>query len=89
MVKIQQVKISAYYFQPEIKYTSGNFNVRLGMEYFSGQDSSTHPKKNKSFYPLYGTAHSFMGYMDIFDVPSDFNNAGMINPYLLFHMEEK
>ncbi len=77
-------KISAYYFQPEIKYTAGNFNIRLGMEYFSGQDSSTHPTKNQSFYPLYGTAHSFMGYMDIFDVPADFNNAGMINPYLFF-----
>ncbi|MBV9963961.1 MAG: alginate export family protein [Parafilimonas sp.] len=77
-------KIDAYYLQPEIKFTSGNFNARLGMEYMSGQDSSTHPKENKSFSPLYGTAHSFMGYMDIFDVPSDFNNAGMINPYLIF-----
>jgi len=79
-------KLRAYYFQPEIKYTSGtgSFVARLGMEYFSGQDSSTHPKENKSFTPLYGTAHSFMGYMDIFDVPGDFNNAGMINPYLHF-----
>jgi hypothetical protein len=77
-------KLSAYYFQPEIKYAAGNFTARLGMEYFSGQDSSTHPAENKSFTPLYGTAHSFMGYLDIFDVPGDFNNAGMINPYLHF-----
>ena len=81
-------KISAYYFQPEIKYTAGNFIARLGMEYFSGQDSSTHPKENKSFTPLYGTAHSFMGYLDIFDVPGDFNNAGMINPYLHFQWKK-
>jgi hypothetical protein len=25
-----------------------------------------------------------MGHLDIFDVPGDFNNAGMINPYLHF-----
>ena len=81
-------KISAYYFQPEIKYTAGNFIARLGMEYFSGADSSTHPLKNKSFTPLYGTAHSFMGYLDIFDVPGDFNNAGMINPYLHFQWKK-
>ncbi|MFZ1799868.1 MAG: alginate export family protein, partial [Chitinophagaceae bacterium] len=81
-------KISAYYFQPEIKYTAGNFIARLGMEYFSGADSSTHPLKNKSITPLYGTAHSFMGYLDIFDVPGDFNNAGMINPYLHFQWKK-
>ena len=81
-------KNSAYYFQPEIKYTAGSFITRLGMEYFSGSDSSTHPEKNTSFTPLYGTAHSFMGYMDIFDVPGDFNNAGMINPYLFFQWKK-
>lgn len=82
-------KLAAYYFQPEIRYTSGtgNFSARLGMEYFSGQDSSTHPTENKSFTPLYGTAHSFMGYLDIFDVPGDFNNAGMVNPYLHFQLK--
>ena len=77
-------KIDAYYLQPEIKYTGKRLTVRLGMEYFSGADSSTHPSENKSFSPLYGTAHSFMGNLDIFDVPADFNNAGMINPYLHF-----
>ena len=29
-------KLNAYYIQPEIKYTGGNFTVRLGMEYLSG-----------------------------------------------------
>ncbi len=77
-------KLSAYYLQPEIKYTTGPFNIRLGMEYMSGSDSSTHPSADKSFVPLYGVAHSFMGNLDIFDVPADFNNAGMINPYLHF-----
>lgn len=77
-------KLSAYYLQPEIKYTTAAFNICLGMEYMSGSDSSKHPIADESFYPLYGTAHSFMGYLDIFDVPADFNNAGMINPYLHF-----
>lgn len=77
-------KLSAYYMQPEIKYTTGHASFRLGMEYMSGSDSSTHPTKDYSFVPLYGVAHSFMGNLDIFDVPGDFNNAGMINPYFHF-----
>ena len=77
-------KMDAHYLQPELRYTGKRLTVRLGMEYFSGQDSSTHPPENKSFSPLYGTAHSFMGNLDIFDVPQDFNFAGMINPYLHF-----
>ncbi len=77
-------KLRAYYLQPEIKYTAGAFSVRFGMEYMSGADSSTHPSEDKSFYPLYNVSHSFMGNLDIFDVPQDFNYAGMINPYLHF-----
>lgn len=75
-------KLGAYYYQPEIRYTGmRNVTFRLGMEYMSGQDSSLHLAKNKSFVPLYGVAHRFMGAMDVFDTPSDFNNAGIINPY--------
>lgn len=77
-------KLSAYYMQPEIKYTTGPISFRLGMEYMSGSDSATHPTKDYSFVPLYGVAHSFMGNLDIFDVAGDFNNAGMINPYFHF-----
>lgn len=75
-------KLNASYFQPEIKYTNKSWLFRLGLEYMSGQDSSLHLKEDKNFVPLYGVAHRFMGAMDVFDVPGDFNNAGMVNPYL-------
>lgn len=75
-------KMDARYFQPEIRYTGlKNLTIRVGMEYMSGQDSSLHLPENKSFVPLYGVAHRFMGAMDIFDAAADFNNAGIINPY--------
>lgn len=76
-------KLSAYYIQPEVRYTKGALTVRLGMEYLSGSDSSTHPAKDKNFVPLYGVAHRFMGNLDYFATfPSDVNGAGLVNPYL-------
>ncbi|HRI20145.1 MAG TPA: alginate export family protein [Panacibacter sp.] len=76
-------KLNAYYLQPEIKYTNKSFTARLGVEYLSGQDSSEHLSEDKSFVPLYGVAHRFMGNMDLFATfPTDVNNAGLINPYL-------
>lgn len=76
-------KLSAYYFQPEIKYTNKAFTARLGLEYLSGADSSTHPSIDKNFVPLYGVAHRFMGNMDLFTTfPADVNGAGLVNPYL-------
>lgn len=76
-------KLGAYYFQPEIRYTGGPLTVRLGMEYLSGADSSTHPSTDKNFVPLYGVAHRFMGNLDYFATfPSDVNGAGLVNPYL-------
>jgi hypothetical protein len=76
-------KLGAYYMQPEIRYTGGPLTVRLGMEYMSGADSSTHPAKDQNFVPLYGVAHRFMGNMDLFATfPSDVNGAGLVNPYL-------
>ncbi len=76
-------KLGAYYIQPEIRYTGGPLTVRLGVEYLSGADSSTHPDKDKNFVPLYGVAHRFMGNMDLFATfPTDVNGAGLVNPYL-------
>ncbi len=78
-------KLGSYYYQPEIRYTGGPLIVRLGLEYLSGSDSSTHPSKNKNFVPLYGVAHRFMGNIDLFATfPSDVNGAGLVNPYLFF-----
>ena len=82
-------KLDAYYIQPEIKYTGGSLTVRLGMEYLSGADSSTHPAEDKNFVPLYGVAHRFMGNLDLFATfPSDVNGAGLLNPYLFFQYQK-
>jgi len=76
-------KLSAYYIQPEIKYASKSLAIRLGMEYLSGQDSTS--SKDNNFVPLYGVAHRFMGNLDLFTTfPSDVKNGGLINPYLFF-----
>jgi len=76
-------KLSAFYIQPEIKYSTKTLAIRLGMEYLSGQDSSS--SKDNNFVPLYGVAHRFMGNLDLFTTfPSDVKNGGLINPYLFF-----
>jgi hypothetical protein len=81
--------LSAYYFQPEIKYTGiKNLSLRLGMEWMSGQQSGS--KKDNSFVPLYGTVHAFMGSLDLFGTfPLDVSNGGLINPYLFFQYQAK
>ncbi len=79
-------KLSAYYFQPEIKYSGKKLFIRLGMEYMSGQDTTS--DKDNSFVPLYGVAHRFMGNLDYFSsFPGDVNNGGLINPYLFFQYQ--
>ncbi len=79
------IKVRAYYLQPEIQYTASSpLLFRLGAEVFSGDNG----KKNTtgishSFDALYGVNHRFLGSMDFFTrFPVDFNNAGIIAPYL-------
>ena len=79
-------KVTAWYVQPEIKYTANTVTVRLGAEVMSG-DNARHAISNKTvdhnFNALYGVAHRFNGTMDFFtQFPADLNNAGLINPYL-------
>ncbi|WP_162127256.1 alginate export family protein [Flavobacterium phycosphaerae] len=75
--------IEAWYLQPEVKYSQpDNFMFRLGAEIFSG-DKGTIGEKDHNFVPLYGVAHRFNGFMDLFTkFPGDLNNAGLVNPYL-------
>lgn len=84
---IDRQTIAAFYLQPEIKYTTPNkkYRFRLGAELMSGQNAhDVNDDKFRSFVPLYGVAHRFNGYMDMFtNFPTDLNNAGIINPYLL------
>ena len=77
--------ISAFYVQPELKYTPNKkWWFRLGAELMSGQNAEdATDDKYRSFVPLYGVAHRFNGYMDLFTAfPTDVNNAGLVNPYL-------
>ncbi len=78
-------KISAYFLNPELKWTKKAWTVRLGAEVMSGQDAKKPFDKDNSFVALYGVAHRFNGNMDFFTTfPTDLNNAGLINPYLFF-----
>jgi len=76
--------LSAWYLQPEIRYTSSrNFVARFGAEFFSGSNNSTADNKDHSFVPLYGVAHRFNGSMDLITkFPADVAGAGLVNPYL-------
>lgn len=78
------VDLSAWYIQPEIRYTAPNKLIaRLGAEVFSGTDSQSGSTKDHSFSTLYGTGHSFNGSLDLITkFPSETGNAGLINPYL-------
>jgi hypothetical protein len=76
--------LSAWYIQPEIRYTSSKgLVIRLGTEVFSGNDNSIEMITDHSFVPLYGVAHRFNGSMDLITrFPGDVGGAGLINPYL-------
>lgn len=81
-------EIAAYYLQPEIKIKLKKLTTRLGAEYMSGDDATHKSALSKSFVPLYGVAHTFMGNMDYFtSFPKDLKNGGLINPYLFFIYE--
>lgn len=82
--QVNTPEISAFYIQPEVKYIfKEKTTVRLGAEVMSGQDATGSSTKANSFVPLYGVAHRFNGYMDLYtQFPSDLNNAGLVNPYL-------
>jgi len=77
-------RLSAFYFQPEIKYTGlRRFVFSAGGEVFSG-DNAAHPATTENaFEALYGANHRFLGAMDYFSRdPRDARNAGLISPYL-------
>lgn len=86
-------QIDAFYFQPEVRLKPDNRTTFwLGAEMFSGEDFGKNDSVSRSFVPLYGSNHRFLGNLDYFtSYPSDFNNAGIVNPYLfvLHHFTEK
>lgn len=75
--------ISAYYLQPEIRYSLLKFSARLGAEVLSGNRQGLEKGKTHSFVPLYGVAWKFMGNMNLFTrFPADVNGLGLLDPYL-------
>lgn len=79
------LSVSAFYLQPEISAQFKKLKIRLGMEYSSGADNTTISNQSRTFSTLYGVAFRFMGHLDYFtNLPNHTNQAGLINPYLLF-----
>lgn len=76
--------LSAFYIQPELQLTlTPKTKLFLGAELFSGDDATKPSSISHSFDALYGVNHRFLGTMDYFTrFPRDFNNAGIIDPYL-------
>ena len=75
--------IEAFYFQPEVRLKANNRAAFwLGAEVFSGDDAGKSDGVSRSFVPLYGSNHRFLGNLDYFiSYPGDFNNSGIVNPY--------
>ncbi|MDX2247787.1 MAG: alginate export family protein [Bacteroidia bacterium] len=76
--------LSAGYIQPEVQFKDNkHWTLRLGAEVFSGDDGRNPDNTSHSFDALYGVNHRFLGSMDFFTrFPDDFNNAGIVAPYL-------
>jgi hypothetical protein len=83
-----QKKLSAWYIQPEIRYTLNKTVVRLGAEILSGEKDSVQGNTAHTFNIFYGVAWKFMGNMNFFTrFPADVNGKGLINPYLFILQE--
>ena len=75
--------INAWYAGADVKARLSNaLTLSLGAEWQSGQDSTdkTDPHVHH-FSTLYGSNHSFNGYMDYFTRPGDTKNAGLMDLY--------
>ncbi|HAQ65600.1 MAG TPA: hypothetical protein DCR43_07100 [Bacteroidales bacterium] len=76
------VDLAAWYVNPEVRYTLGDWQCRAGAELFSGNKPGE-TDTDKSFSPLYGSGHNFNGSLDLITkFPGDVGGAGLVNPYL-------
>lgn len=83
-------QVAAFYVQPEMMVKWRPVNIRLGMEYVSGQQAGS--SRDNSFSTLYGVAFKFMGHLNYFtSFPRDTKSGGLINPYLFldFRLSDK
>lgn len=71
---------NAYNLSLNLNYLPYSFwNMNLGGEILSGTKYNEDSKKNKSFSPLYGTSHTFNGYMDYFYSSGHLNGPGLLD----------
>lgn len=77
-------KIHSWYLHAEAKYEAiKNLFVTGGVEILSGNINGQGTTLNRAFVTLYGSGHTFMGYMDYFtSFPGDTKKDGLVNPYL-------
>ncbi len=81
-------KLSAFYIQPEIRFSVKKSVLRLGAEILSGEGDTVKDNTAHSFNIFYGVAWKFMGNMNFFTrFPADVNSKGLINPYFFFLQE--
>lgn len=75
-------KLTAYYFQPEVKWSLPKLNFRLGTEVISGSTPSLASDSSGDFDVLYGVTWKFNGNMNVFTrFPTDDGGKGLVNPY--------
>ncbi|MBO9584442.1 MAG: alginate export family protein [Flavobacterium sp.] len=80
--------LSAYYFQPEIKWTNINYTLRLGAEVISGSSPNLKDGHSGDFDVLYGVTWKFNGNMNVFTrFPADVGGKGLMNPYLFNQLQ--
>lgn len=70
--------LSAYTLYPVNNYLS----IGPGVDYTSGNSSTSTGSTNRQFDPLYGTPHKFWGTMDYFYVADGFGKNGLVDYYL-------
>jgi hypothetical protein len=85
--------LSAFYIQPEIKFTQNKTEIRFGAEIKSGNNplnkDAAYTDYDHSFQYPYGVAHRFNGTLEFFasTYPGSTKDVGLINPYLF--LEQK
>jgi hypothetical protein len=76
--------VDAYYAAIDLTASSGkHWQFGGGAEYQSGQDSSRQGASLVRYFTcLYGSGHSFNGFLDYFTKPSDTRNTGLFDAFL-------
>ncbi|MCK4922373.1 MAG: alginate export family protein [Bacteroidales bacterium] len=78
-------ELDAYFYSANVgKYITDKLDVKIGIDYYSGNDGlDTSSLVNRAFNKLYGSGHSFCGYMDYFtSVDTNTKGGGLMDIYL-------